>query len=160
MKYVAIVLTFVVLLSAAAAGYIYLTAAVTVSGTGIAVAEASSQQSAFDQLKLQLQEGSATGTLFSSQIPGDASEYKFVTYRVQLKNSTWLDAEMVELQVTSREGDVLQLASGIPDTLEARSSGIYEATILTGVNSYVGREVIVTYYIQGQPYTLRAACSN
>lgn len=160
MKYAAILMTLIFLLSLAGAGYLYLTANVTVSSTGIAVSEALSQPQAFGEIRQALQEGSATGTVFTDSIPERAEDYKFVTFRIQLKNTTFIDAEMVELQVVPRDGDVLQLAGGKPVTLTAQGSGVYEATILTSVNSFTGHEVIVTYYLWGQPFSMRAACSN
>ena len=139
MKYAAILMVFVLLLSLAGVGYVYLTATVTVTATGVATLEASAQPDTFNSLRQQLEEGSVAGTVFTDTVGDDPEQYKFVTYRVQLKNNTWLDAELVELAVTPRDGDVLQLEGGSSVTLTARSGGTYEATILTGINSFVGR---------------------
>ncbi len=36
--------------------------------------------------------------------------YEFFTYTVRLKNNCLLNCDMVELQVTPRDGDIIQLA--------------------------------------------------
>ena len=59
-----------------------------------------------------------------------------------------------------RDGDVLQIGSDAALTLPARSSGVFEATILTSMTSYTGHEVSVTWYQWGRPFSLTATCNN
>ena len=67
---------------------------------------------------------------------------------------------MVELQVTPRDGDVLQIGTQTPQTLPAGETAIFEVTILTTTSTYTGHELNITYYLWGQPFTLRTTCNS
>ena len=95
MKYAALFMVIVLLLSAAGVAWVYLTAQVSVSATGVSVMSASDQPDTFASLKLQLEDDAVAGTVYSTDALGEAADYRFVTLRVQLKNDTWLDAELV-----------------------------------------------------------------
>ena len=93
--------------------------------------------------------------MYTSAPIGDAANYQFYTYTVRLKNSCFLAADMVEVQVTPMEGDVLQIGDTSAKVLAARTTGDIQATILTDINMHAVRELNVTYYMWGLPFTLR-----
>ena len=130
MKYIAILLVVVLLACVGGVGWLYLNANVTVAATGVIAV--------FQQ-----------GTL------GEAEGYQFYTYTVRLNNGCFLTADMVEVQVTPMEGDVLQLGDDTARALPARTTGDIQATILTDVNMHAVRELNITYYMWGLPFTLR-----
>ena len=64
-------------------------------------------------------------------------------------------ADMVELQVTPMAGDILQIGSFDNVKLPAGQTVDATATILTGKNMHAIREVCITYYIWGVPFTMK-----
>ena len=139
MKYLSILMLVVLLASLAGVCYLYLTANISVTATGIEVTAAVDQPAAFEELQAQLRVGAVVGTPYTTVVPEEASRCKFVTYRVQLRNATLIDAEMVELQVIPRDADILQVGSSDALTLKAGDTGIFTATILTDIDAYTAR---------------------
>lgn len=155
MKVVAILSVLVLIASLVGVGYLYLTANVTVEAIGVVAVEASAQPEYFAQLKQQAESQQVVGTAFTSQPLGDAESYQFLTYTVRLKNSCFVTADMVEVQVTPMQGDVLQMADTSARALSARSTGDLTATILTDIGMHAVRELNITYYMWGIPFSLR-----
>ena len=155
MKYAAIAAALLLIASLVGVGALYLTANVTVEAVGVVAVEASTQPEVFFSLKEQQQNGHITGTVYTSASIGDAENYQFYTYTVRLKNNCFLPADMVELQVTPMEGDVLQIGDTSAKVLAARTTGDIQATILTDFGMHAVRELNITYYMWGLPFTLR-----
>lgn len=155
MKKVAILSVVLLIAALIGLGALYLTANVTVEAVGVIAVEASTQPDLFAELKEQQRSGYVTGTSYTSDPIGSAENYQFYTYTVRLKNNCFLTADMVELQVTPMEGDVLQIGATSAKALPARSTGDIQATILTDVNMHAVRELNVTYYMWGAPFTIR-----
>lgn len=155
MKYVAILTVLVLIASLIGVGYLYLTANVTVEAIGVVAVEASTQPELFEQLRQQVESQSVVGTAYTNQPLGDASGYQFYTYTIRLKNNCFVTADMVEVQVTPMAGDVLQLADDTARALPARTTGDLGATILTDVNMHSVRELNISYYMWGVPFTIR-----
>lgn len=156
MKIIAILMVIVLVAAIGGVGYLYMTANVAVTAVGMTATEASVQQATFDKLKTDVEQNSLVGTLFQSGVHlGQAEEYQFYTYTVRLRNGCMLPCDMVELQVTPREGDVLQMGSEQAKALGAGATGDISATVLTSVNSTAVRELIITYYVWGIPFTVK-----
>ena len=119
--------------------------------------EASTQPALFEELARQVENRQVLGTAFSSVPLGSVENYQFYTYTVRLRNNSFVTADMVEVQVTLMEGDVLQIGDDTARALSARSTGDITATILTDVNMHSVRELIVTYYMWGVPFSLKTA---
>ena len=157
MKYAAIFMVLVLIASLVGVGYLYLTANVTVQAVGVTAVEASTQPALFEELARQVENRQVLGTAFSSVPPGSVENYQFYTYTVRLRNNSFVTADMVEVQVTPMVGDVLQIGDDTARALPARSTGDITATILTDVNMHSVRELIVTYYMWGVPFSLKTA---
>ena len=157
MKYAAIFMVLVLIASLVGVGYLYLTANVTVQAVGVTAVEASTQPALFEELARQVENRQVLGTAFSSVPLGSVENYQFYTYTVRLRNNSFVTADMVEVQVTPMEGDVLQIGDDTARALSARSTGDITATILTDVNMHSVRELIVTYYMWGVPFSLKTA---
>lgn len=142
-------------LAIAGVGYLYTTAGVAVETLGAQAYEAQSQQPTFDDLKRRLENNTVVGTVFKNEPLGDASEYAFYTYSVRLRNDSLLSADMVEVQIVPVEKDVLQMGNTNVRSLSSRSKGDFSATILTRRDSGSSREIIITYYIWGKPFTIK-----
>ena len=157
MKYVAIILVFLLLASVAGIGWLYVSSTLSVTTVICETMEASAQPEFFFSTRLLLEEHALTGTLFSQEIPGDAEQYQFVTYTVRLQNDTAVTADMVEVQITPMTGDICQFGSTHASALPAHSSGDISVTMLTERGNHPVRELTVSYYLWGIPFTLRTA---
>ena len=155
MKYIAIFTVLLLIASLIGVGYLYLTSNVTVEAIGVVAVEASTQPEMFERLRQQVESHSVIGTAFTSQPMGDISNYQFSNYTIRLKNNCFLTADMVEVQVTPMQGDVLQLADDTARALPARTTGDLGATILTDINMHSVRELNISYYMWGVPFTIR-----
>lgn len=155
MKYAAIFTVILLIASLIGVGYLYLTANVTVEAVGVTAVEASTQAALFEDLRLQQEEHRVLGTAYVSTPLGDAANYQFFTYTVRLKNNCFVTADMVEVQVTPMDGDVLQIGDGTAYALPARTTGDISATILTDIRMHAVRELNVTYYMWGVPFTIK-----
>lgn len=157
MKYVAIVTVLLLIASLVGVGYLYLTANVTVEAIGVVAVEAASQPDMFQALARQVEEQRVIGTAYTTAPLSDAANYQFYTYTVRLKNNCFVTADMVEVQVTPMQGDVLQLADSSARALSARATGDLSTTILTDINMHSVRELNISYYMWGIPFTIRTA---
>ena len=155
MKYAAIAAVLLLIACLIGVGYLYLTTNVTVEAIGVVAVEASTQPDLFNQLRQQVENQSVVGTAFTTTPLSDAENYQFYTYTIRLKNNCFVTADMVEVQVTPMQGDVLQLADEAARALPARTTGDLGATILTDVNMHSVRELNISYYMWGVPFTIR-----
>ncbi len=156
MKYFAIFTVFLLVLALLGVGCLYMTANMVVEGVGVIAVEASAMQEEFEALKTQLHNGAVSGTLYTSESAlGDATQYQFYTYTVRLRNNCFLLADMVEVQVTPMPGDVLQVGQSGEVQIAARITGDVTATILTSIDMHAVRELNITYYMWGIPFTVQ-----
>ena len=156
MKYIAILSVLILIVTLVGVGYMYMTANIIVAGVDVIAVEASSQLPLFEELREQLRLGAVVGTPYiAAQELSDAENYQFLTYTVRLQNDCSVPADMIELQVTPMSGDILQIGSYADVKLPAGQTVDATATILTGRNMHSIREVTVTYYIWGVPFTMK-----
>ena len=155
MKFLAGLMVLILLCSIGGVAWLYLEATVTVEATGTAVVEATAQPELFRTLSHQMRNDAVIGTTFRHTALDQPADYQFTVYTVRLKNNCFLTADMVEVQVTPMQGDVLQLADGSARALAARSTGDLGATILTDINMHSVRELNISYYMWGMPFTIR-----
>ncbi|MGN1368587.1 MAG: hypothetical protein ACI4WX_06960 [Aristaeellaceae bacterium] len=156
MKYFAIFSVLILIVTLVGVGYMYMSANIFVEAVGVVSTDAPSQIILFEELREQLRLGAVVGTPFvSTQELSDAENYQFYTYTVRLRNECAVAADMVELQVTPMTGDILQIGSFADIKLPAKQTVDASATILTDVNMHPIREVTITYYIWGVPFTMK-----
>lgn len=160
MKYAAILMVLLLVVSLGAVGYLYMTANVTIEGLGVTATEAAAQPDYFADLAAQMDTGALVGTPFVSTALGSPEEYQFLTFTVRLRNNCFVPADMIEVQVTPMDGDVLQVGDTTVKLLPARSTGDVTATILTAAGMHSVREITVTYYIWGMPFSVKATSYN
>ena len=166
MKKAAIILLILALAAAAGAGYLYLTCRVAVRAVSVTTVEASAQPEQFDRLRRQMENDAVTGILYSAADLSDASRYQFVTYHVTLSNTSFVDADSVELLLSpaagslTQQGDVLLLPMGETEKLPARSTRDFTVTLLTGINMHTVRRLAVHWYMWGQPFSLETQSSQ
>ena len=103
------------------------------------------------------------GTAFQSSMPGSVENYAFYVYTVSVSNKGLLGARMAELQVVPKEGDVLSYSPAaslsqnvnLPVDIPAGTTRNLQCILLTRRGSNAVRELYLTYYIWGRPYTIR-----
>lgn len=156
MKYFATISVLILIVALVAVGYMYMTANLYVEAVGVVAADAPSQLPLFEELREQVRLGAVLGTPYTTaQELSDAANYQFYTYTVRLKNDTSVPADMVELQVTPMAGDILQIGSYTDVKLPAKQTVDATATILTEKDMHPIREVTISYYIWGVPFTTK-----
>ncbi len=160
MKPLAIGLIILCLAAVVGVGYLYVTAEVTVTETGCVALDAANAAETFLGLKDDLNNDSFVGTVFGDGKLGEAQEYQFYTYTLRVQNATFIPANVVELQVVPVSGDELQLGDSTRHDLNARSVGNFQAAILTRKGIHHVREVILTWYQWGLPFTKKVVCSQ
>lgn len=156
MKYFAIITVLILIATLVGVGYLYMNANIFVEAVGVIATDAVSQYELYEDLRDQLRLGAVAGTPYiaATELIGPEN-YQFLTYTIRLRNNTSVPADMVELQVTPMAGDVLQIGSFEDVKLPAGRSVDATATILTDVNMHPIREVTITYYIWGVPFTMK-----
>lgn len=156
MKYIAILSVLVLIVALVGVGYLYTTASIVVDAVSVIATDAPSQEALFNELKTQIRLGAVVGTPYISatELSG-AEDYQFYTFTVRLKNNSTVPADMVELQITPMAGDILQIGSSTDVKLPAGQSVDATATILTTKNMHPIREVVITYYIWGAPFSMK-----
>lgn len=156
MKAAAIVSVILLIVCLIGIGVLYATAEMTVEAVSVVAVEAAAQPELFNQLRQQVETGSVLGTAYTTQTwLDDASHYQFYTYAIRLRNDCFVTAEMIEAQVTPMDGDVLQIGDFSVKQLPGRSRGDLQVTILTNIGMHPVRELNVTYYVWGMPFTLK-----
>ena len=156
MKYIAILSVLVLIVALVGVGYLYMNASIEVDTVSVIATDAPSQEALFNELKTQVRLGAVIGTPYigKTELTG-AEDYQFYTYTVRLKNNSTVSADMVELQITPMSGDILQIGSSADVKLPAGQTVDATATILTSKNMHPIREVVVTYYVWGVPFSVK-----
>lgn len=155
MKPIAILLILLCIAALAGVGYLYVTSNVVIEGYGCIAYETSQRPDIFDALKIGAVSDSFTKTLFIESEIGDPSDYQFYEYTLRLRNNSFLKAEVIEIQVTPMSGDVAQLSASEEKHLSPRSSGDFSTTILTSREMHNIRELTISYYLWGIPFSTR-----
>ena len=155
MKVAAILMLVVCLAALGGVGWLYLSASIEVAPVEVIATDALSQADYYALLKDQVEKDSFVGTRFSSEPLTAPENDMFYTYTVRVTNRTFRPAEVIELQVTPVSGDLLQIGDTEEHSLSSGRSLDLSATILTGKQGHNVRELTVTWYIWGLPFSTR-----
>ena len=155
MKIAAVLMLIVCLAALCGVGYLYMTASITVTPVETIASDAVSQSDYYQMLREQLENGSFVGTLYTQTHPDNPEEDVFYTYTVQITNHSFLHAEVIELQIMPVTGDILQIGDPEEHTLAPGRTATLSATLLTGKQLHNVRELTVTYYVWGLPFSAR-----
>ncbi len=172
MRIAAVILLAVALVIGGVALWGYQNAQLQVSFGQVEALESAVHPQEFEQLFALLSRNAARGVVFG-QVDGPASDYVILQYTMRVRNRGLVAAEMLEAQISPREGDVLcysqQEASGqdvnVPVSVAPGQEILFRCYLLT--SKAVGaegcalrpqhpvREVHVSYYVWGNPFFLR-----
>ena len=160
MRPVAVILLVCFLALAGTAGYLYMTANVYITDIDCVAEDAGNQPALFAELKERLQANSFTGIAFDPSGMGEAQDCQFYTYTVRLRNDSFVEARVAEIQVFPAGRDILQMPEEQESSIPARGTGEIQARILTGKDMHNVREMMITYYLWGLPFSMRTTYSK
>ncbi|MDY5730201.1 MAG: hypothetical protein SPL05_01520 [Eubacteriales bacterium] len=152
LKYITLLL---IMLTAAAifyAGFIYLHCTVDIVQVQVNSTASTQAYERFASDVQAIQNKTIAGRVFS-QID-DTQDYYYVDYNVQIKNNLFVDMNAIELQILPKTGDVFQ-AEVAPAHIAKQSDGIVNATILSSKNNIGTRDLQISYYVWGIPFSMR-----
>ena len=154
LKAVAVMMVVLLTLSLAFAGYVFMTARVSVVDFRVHGLPTTEIPDQFAHIKAAVENRTFLGTLFTADPLGEAEDYALVTYTLRISNNCLAPIDMVEIQVLPSPDDVLQLGDQSVSSLQPRSQGTVSAAILTRKDAHTVRELIVTYYVWGVSFTI------
>lgn len=127
------------------------------------VLAAAEHKAEFERLQKAVRNRSLIGTAFTQDIEGSADDYNLVIYTVTLSNRGLLPAQMAELVISPSDQDILCYTDGsgqgeIPDIeVPTGGSASIRGVLLTRASSRqtTVRDLYISYYIWGNPFTIR-----
>lgn len=138
-------------------GYLFLTAQVQVVDIQVKGTPAAADAQSFENLKNSVLDGTFQGTLYQKPLEWKAAdEYVYLTYTIRLRNNCLVPIDMVEAQVVPQSSDILQMAQLDVRSLDLKSEGDLNVTILAPKDTHSVREMIVTYYLWGVSGSVKA----
>ena len=155
MKAAAILVLVLCLAALGGLGWLYMNSTVTAVYADCIATDAVTQLDTYTRLTDSLASGTLVGTPFTRNVPVSPEDCVFYTYTVHLENRCFLPVRNVEIQITPMDGDILQMGETLPYDLDAGRSMDLTATVLTGKTLHNVRELTVTYYIWGLPFSVR-----
>ena len=127
------------------------------------VLPAAEHKAEFERLQRAVRNRSLIGTTFTQEIQGDANGYNLVIYTVTLSNRGLLPAQMAELVVSPSDQDILCYTDGsaqgeiLDIGVPAGGTASIRCVLLTsaGARQTAVRDLYISYYIWGNPFTIR-----
>ena len=127
------------------------------------VLPASEHKAEFERLQRAVHDRSLIGTVFTQEIEEDASGYNLVIYTVTLSNRGLLPAQMAELVVSPSDQDILCYTDGsaqgeiLDISVPAGGTASIRCVLLTraAARQATVRDLYISYYIWGNPFTIR-----
>lgn len=152
MKTMAIILAVLMVFAVGAAGYLWMNTDISVQSVVATATEASADAALFEELGRQMADQEVIGIRFSNDKLKEAENYQLLTYTIRMNNQSYLPMDMVEVQISPMDGDVLQIGEEQAVVIPARSSGTFQVRLLTEAKSNPVREMTISYYQWGMPF--------
>ena len=149
MKKLAILLILLTAAVGGAIGYGLFRTNLQVTDKGLQTTPASEKPGEFQALRDAALGQRLLGTVLKKEIGEDPAGYSLYTYTLRLKNNGFVDAEMVEMQISPASGDVLFYGSSSEIVIPAGQSRDVSCVLLTEKEPSPVREIYVTYYLWG-----------
>ncbi len=149
MRIVAKILTVIVLICALGVGYVFVASNVRYAELGRQVVAGADKVDWFDGVVSAIETDADNMSLYLHEPLGQAEDYVFVTYTVQLKNWAMLPQEWFTISLEPKAGDVAMFVNPIDD-VPAFGEGQFSFTLVTRRGSVdYARDVTMTYYFYG-----------
>ena len=156
LKYIAIFMGILLVISLLLVWYFFATASVSIAAYGAKGTPCVQNRETFEKIKTAMEEETFIGTRFSFEPIGEAEDYALITYTVRLSNQCLVPIDMIEIQIVPEPTDVAQMGNTTVQSLAAKTQGEFSATILVPKDSHSVRQIIVTYYVWGVGFDVRA----
>ena len=160
MKKLAIFLIVAVLLVAGVILYGLFQARIQVIGKGLQVLSAADLPDWFEKDRTAVERGALIGTQIKSGPLGNARDYEYRIYTMQVKNPGLVDAEMVEVQIAPEGKDVLYWGETGNVVIKAGETRDIWCVLLTEGKSHDVRNIYITYYLWGNPQEVKFTYDN
>lgn len=157
LRYAAIAAVSLLIVMLLLVGYLFMTAEVQVVGISAQGIPVANDPAGFETLKKAIEENTFIGTLYQKPLEWqDASEYVYLEYTLRIRNNCLVPIDMIEVQVIPQSSDVLQTIDLGVRSLDLKSEGDLKVRVLAPKDTHPIREMIVTYYVWGVSFSLRA----
>lgn len=150
MKAVAKCLTVLALLVLLALAYMGYASRLIVTYSGVNVASCADHPQTFETVRDYALRGTADVTVFTGAPGMSAEDYKFITFSVNVRNLNVLDAEWMDLTVTPRTGDLMQVNSRVTDLAGFNSDTMTVILVCDRGVTDLTREATLSYYVYGR----------
>lgn len=160
LKFIAMLMAILLVLSLIFVGYFFLTANVSIVAFKAQGVQATEVTERFEGIRASVANRTFRGTYFSISPLEDAEKYALITYTLRISNDCLVPIDTIEVQVVPHPDDVLQLGDHAVYSLPPKSQGDITATILTLKGSHSVRELLVTYYVWGVSFTIQETYRN
>lgn len=155
MKYVAIILMIITLAAGGVAVYALLNTSMAVEGQGFQAISASERANEFLTLQSVMDRNALQGVVYRSAALDDPDAYSYYIYTLRLHNKCLVPAEMVELQVSPAQTDVLMYGESGEIIIPANGTRDVWCAVVTQGAPVAARDITITYYLCGNPYSVR-----
>ncbi|MBR3108079.1 MAG: hypothetical protein IKH30_13030 [Clostridia bacterium] len=155
MKTAAIFLLVLALAAACCLGYALFNTNLHVVGKSLEVLPAAQRTAEFDALKTAVQRQSLLGTVFKTGEIGAAEDYSYYIYTLRLENKCFVPAEMVEMQISPIDSDVLFYCDTEEKIIPAGETRDVWCVLLTKGTPHAVRDIYITYYLWGHPQEVK-----
>ena len=155
MRTVAIILIVLVLAVGGALGWALFHTNLQVTGKALQTLPAQQRAAEFDALRAAVSRQSLLGTLLKSGEMGPAENYSYYIYTLRLKNNCLVPAEMVEMQISPIQQDVLFYGDTAETVIPPGGEKDVWCVLLTEGTPHAVRDIYVTYYLWGHPQEVK-----
>ena len=155
MRTVAIILIVLVLAVGGALGWALFHTNLQVTGKALQTLPAQTRAAEFDALRAAVSRQSLLGTLLKSGEMGPAENYSYYIYTLRLKNNCLVPAEMVEMQISPIQQDVLFYGDTAETVIPPGGEKDVWCVLLTEGAPHAVRDIYVTYYLWGHPQEVK-----
>ena len=154
MKALAKFLCVVVLLVVLTGLYISHACDITVTSGGGLVESAADRIQAFDSIRYSMTVGSSSLVPYQTGIGGNADQYVFVTYTLNLKNMNLLPVEWIQIDLQPQKGDVLMLKPAVEDVPPFSEETITLVLMTDRAAASYARSATLSYYVYGHEFKI------
>lgn len=155
MKYVAVILMILVLVAGGVVVYALLNTSMAVEGQGFQAINAADRAAEFMTLQSVMDRNALQGVVYREASFDDPNGYSYYVYTLRLHNKCLVPAEMVELQVSPAPSDILMYGDTGEIAIAAGATRDVWCAVVTSGTPAAARDIIITYYLCGNPYSVR-----
>ena len=155
MRTVAIILMVLVLAVGGTLGWALFHTNLQVTGKALQTLPARNRAAEFDTLRTAVARQSLLGTALKTGEIGPAENYSYYIYTLRLKNNCLVPAEMVEMQISPIEADVLFYGDTREIVIPPGGEKDVWCVLVTEGAPHAVRDIYVTYYLWGHPQEVK-----